>query len=165
MLCWLIEVVDDTISALHKSVRGSDPDAALYYLARMLQSGEDPLYIAVSKPASSSFCLLPLVLRTSLASPDHHLIRRRRPRIHKPSPFSSLDLHCGLRDRNARSTDTSRSLHNCSSASTQIYPSLSRAEQRICGLVGARRSKFTHSHPSPQCADEVDEGDGVWQGV
>ncbi|QSZ33281.1 hypothetical protein DSL72_002869 [Monilinia vaccinii-corymbosi] len=36
----------DTISAFHKSVRGGDPDAALYYLARMLQSGEDPLYIA-----------------------------------------------------------------------------------------------------------------------
>jgi putative ATPase len=34
------------ISALHKSVRGSDPDAALYYLARMLDAGEDPLYIA-----------------------------------------------------------------------------------------------------------------------
>ncbi|WP_409360657.1 replication-associated recombination protein A [Bartonella heixiaziensis] len=33
------------ISALHKSVRGSDPDAALYYLARMLDAGEDPLYI------------------------------------------------------------------------------------------------------------------------
>lgn len=36
----------DTISAFHKSVRGSDADAALYYLARMLQSGEDALYIA-----------------------------------------------------------------------------------------------------------------------
>lgn len=36
----------DTISAFHKSVRGSDPDASLYYLARMLQSGEDPLFIA-----------------------------------------------------------------------------------------------------------------------
>ncbi|ARQ01371.1 replication-associated recombination protein A [Pseudorhodoplanes sinuspersici] len=34
------------ISALHKSVRGSDPDAALYYLARMFDAGEDPLYIA-----------------------------------------------------------------------------------------------------------------------
>jgi putative ATPase len=34
------------ISALHKSLRGSDPDAALYWLARMLASGEDPLYIA-----------------------------------------------------------------------------------------------------------------------
>ncbi|CAG9980603.1 unnamed protein product [Clonostachys byssicola] len=36
----------DNISAFHKSVRGSDADAALYYLARMLQSGEDPLFIA-----------------------------------------------------------------------------------------------------------------------
>jgi putative ATPase len=36
----------DTISAFHKAIRGSDPDAALYYLARMIQSGEDPLYIA-----------------------------------------------------------------------------------------------------------------------
>ena len=36
----------DTISAFHKSIRGGDPDASLYYLARMIQSGEDPLYIA-----------------------------------------------------------------------------------------------------------------------
>jgi len=34
------------ISALHKSLRGSDPDAGLYWLARMLEGGEDPLYIA-----------------------------------------------------------------------------------------------------------------------
>ena len=34
------------ISALHKSMRNSDPDAAVYWLARMLESGEDPLYIA-----------------------------------------------------------------------------------------------------------------------
>ena len=34
------------ISALHKSLRGSDPDAALYWLARMLDAGEDPFYIA-----------------------------------------------------------------------------------------------------------------------
>ncbi|MCS7256877.1 MAG: replication-associated recombination protein A, partial [Thermomicrobium sp.] len=36
----------DTISALHKAIRGSDPDAALYWLARMLENGEDPLFIA-----------------------------------------------------------------------------------------------------------------------
>jgi putative ATPase len=34
------------ISALHKSIRASDPDAALYWLARMLEGGEDPLYVA-----------------------------------------------------------------------------------------------------------------------
>jgi putative ATPase len=36
----------NVISALHKSLRGSDPDAALYWLGRMIEAGEDPLYIA-----------------------------------------------------------------------------------------------------------------------
>jgi len=36
----------DAISALHKTLRGSDPDAALYWLGRMVEAGEDPLYIA-----------------------------------------------------------------------------------------------------------------------
>ena len=36
----------DLISALHKSMRGSDPDASLYWLARMIEGGEDPLHIA-----------------------------------------------------------------------------------------------------------------------
>ncbi len=40
------EAFYDQISALHKSVRGSDPDAALYWLARMLDGGCDPLYVA-----------------------------------------------------------------------------------------------------------------------
>ena len=41
-----LRFIDDTISALHKSIRGSDPHASLYYLSRMLSSGEDPLYVA-----------------------------------------------------------------------------------------------------------------------
>jgi putative ATPase len=40
------EAFYDQISALHKSVRGSDPDAALYWLCRMLDGGCDPIYIA-----------------------------------------------------------------------------------------------------------------------
>ncbi len=40
------DVFYDQISALHKSVRGSDPDAALYWLARMLDGGCDPGYLA-----------------------------------------------------------------------------------------------------------------------
>ena len=40
------DVFYDQISALHKAVRGSDPDAALYWFARMLDGGCDPLYIA-----------------------------------------------------------------------------------------------------------------------
>ncbi len=43
---WAGELHYDTISAFIKSVRGSDPDAALYYMARMLEGGEDPKFIA-----------------------------------------------------------------------------------------------------------------------
>src|SRR4030065_2846897 len=42
------------ISALHKSLRGSDPDAALYWLGGMLEAGEEPLYIARRRGRLSS---------------------------------------------------------------------------------------------------------------
>ncbi|MGO8048626.1 hypothetical protein ACC713_38440, partial [Rhizobium johnstonii] len=41
----ILRLVVDRGTALHKSVRGSDPDAALYYLARLFDAGEDPLYL------------------------------------------------------------------------------------------------------------------------
>jgi putative ATPase len=61
------------ISALHKSVRNSDPDAALYWLARMLESGEDPLYLArrMVRMASEDIGLAePNALAVTLAAKD-----------------------------------------------------------------------------------------------
>ncbi len=61
------------ISALHKSVRGSDPDAALYYLARMLVAGEDPLFIArrVTRMASEDIGMAdPQALQVALAAKE-----------------------------------------------------------------------------------------------
>jgi putative ATPase len=61
------------ISALHKSVRNSDPDAALYWLARMIESGEDPLYIArrMVRMASEDVGLAePAALGIALAAKD-----------------------------------------------------------------------------------------------
>lgn len=61
------------ISALHKSVRGSDPDAALYYLARMLSAGEDPLYLGrrLVRMASEDIGLAdPQALVITLAAKD-----------------------------------------------------------------------------------------------
>ena len=61
------------ISALHKSVRGSDPDAALYWLARMLSGGEDPLYVArrVVRMAVEDIGLAdPSVLTSALRAKD-----------------------------------------------------------------------------------------------
>jgi len=61
------------ISALHKSVRNSDPDAALYWLARMLECGEDPLYLArrMVRMASEDIGLAePGALAVTLAAKD-----------------------------------------------------------------------------------------------
>ncbi len=61
------------ISALHKSVRGSDPDAALYYLTRMLDGGEDPLYLGrrLVRMASEDIGLAdPNALQITLAAKD-----------------------------------------------------------------------------------------------
>ena len=61
------------ISALHKSMRGSDPDAALYWLARMLGGGEDPLYVArrLVRFASEDIGMAdPAALRMTLAAWD-----------------------------------------------------------------------------------------------
>lgn len=61
------------ISALHKSVRGSDPQAALYYLARMLTAGEDPMYLLrrLVRMASEDIGLAdPMALQQCLAAKD-----------------------------------------------------------------------------------------------
>jgi putative ATPase len=73
------------ISALHKSVRGSDPDAALYWLARMLQGGEDPRFLArritrmavedigLADPAAQRQCLDAWETYERLGSPEGEL--------------------------------------------------------------------------------------------
>ncbi|MFY0681724.1 MAG: replication-associated recombination protein A [Thalassovita sp.] len=73
------------ISALHKSVRGSDPDAALYWYARMLEGGEDPRYlarrlarmavedIALADPQALQFCLQAWETYERLGSPEGEL--------------------------------------------------------------------------------------------
>ena len=73
------------ISALHKSVRGSDPDAALYWLARMLEGGEDPRYLArritrmaiedigLADPQAQTLCLHAWEIYERLGSPEGEL--------------------------------------------------------------------------------------------
>jgi putative ATPase len=73
------------ISALHKSVRGSDPDAALYWFARMLEGGEDPRYLArritrmavedigLADPQAQAICLQSWETYERLGSPEGEL--------------------------------------------------------------------------------------------
>jgi putative ATPase len=79
------EAFYDQISALHKSVRGSDPDAALYWYARMLDGGCDPLYLARrvvrmasedignADPRALSLCLSAWDVQERLGSPEGEL--------------------------------------------------------------------------------------------
>ncbi|MGR3973154.1 MAG: replication-associated recombination protein A [Candidatus Rhabdochlamydia sp.] len=85
----LYDAHDDThhqlISALHKAVRGSDPDASLYWLARMLEGGESPLYlarritrmavedVALADPQALSLCLHAWETYERLGSPEGDL--------------------------------------------------------------------------------------------
>ncbi|MEQ8658180.1 MAG: replication-associated recombination protein A [Hyphomicrobiales bacterium] len=68
----------DLISALHKSVRGSDPDAALYWFARMLEGGEDPLFLArrIIRMASEDIGMAdPTALQTAMAAREaYHVL-------------------------------------------------------------------------------------------
>ena len=73
------------ISALHKSIRGSDPDAAIYWLARMLEGGEDPRYlfrrlsimavedISLADPQAQSVCLDAWQLYERIGQPEGEL--------------------------------------------------------------------------------------------
>ena len=73
------------ISALHKAVRGSDPEAALYWLARMLEGGEDPRYLArritrmavedigLAEPQAQAQCLAAWDVYERLGSPEGEL--------------------------------------------------------------------------------------------
>jgi putative ATPase len=73
------------ISALHKSVRGSDPDAALYWFARMLEGGEDPRFLArritrmavedigLADPQAQGICLEAWNIYERLGSPEGEL--------------------------------------------------------------------------------------------
>jgi replication-associated recombination protein RarA len=86
------------ISALHKSLRGSDPQAALYYLARMLTAGEDPLYvlrrlvrfasedIGLADPQALVICLAAKDSYDFLGSPKANSPSRKPASIAPPPP-------------------------------------------------------------------------------
>ena len=107
------EAFYDQISALHKSVRGSDPDAALYWFARMIDGGCDPLYIARrvvrmaseevgnADPRALTLCLNAWHVQERLGSPEGELAVPRpssiwpaRPRAMPSTP--PITPRCGM---------------------------------------------------------------------
>ena len=95
------------VSALHKSMRGSDPDAALYWLARMLSGGQDPLYVArrlvrfasedvgMADPAALQTALAAWSAYERLGSPEGELALAQAV-VHLATAPKSVALYRGL---------------------------------------------------------------------
>ena len=93
------------ISALHKSVRNSDPDAALYWLGRMLEAGEDPLYIArrvvrmavedigLADPQALSLCMAARDAVDFIGMPEGNLALAQAV-VYLSVPEIKRPLHC-----------------------------------------------------------------------
>ena len=127
------------ISALHKSMRNSDPDAAVYWLARMLEAGEDPLYIArrVTRFASED---------VGLADPH------RCGRL----PGLPLHRHAGMQ----RASDGGGGVY-VHGSQVQRHGRGIPGSEAGCAQTAGRAGAFEH----PQCAHGAHEGPGVRQGV
>ena len=124
------------ISALHKAIRGSDPQAALYYLARMLVAGEEPLYLLrrLTRAAVEDIGLAdPNALVQCLAAKDTYDFLG--------SPEGELGDRPGL----------PLSRHRA-----QIERRLHGAEERLAEREGDRLADAAEAHP--QRADQADEG-------
>ena len=131
------------ISALHKSVRGSDPDAALYYLARMLTAGEDPLFLARR--------LVRMAIEdVGLADPDalHQALAAKDTYDFLGSPEGELAL--------AQATIYIATAPKSNASYTAFGAAMKRAKET--GFAGAAQDH-------PECADQDDEGAGVWRGL
>ena len=131
------------ISALHKSVRGSDPDAALYYLARMFDAGEDPLYLGrrLVRMAVEDIGLAdPQALVVANAAKDAY--------DYLGSPEGELAFAAGLRLSRHRA-EIERRLHRLQGG----HP---RGQ-------GTRLAAAAQAHP--QRADQADEGRGLRRGL
>ncbi len=101
----------DLISALHKSVRNSDADAALYWLGRMLAAGEDPMYVArrvvrmavedigLAAPEALNLCLSARDAMHFLGSPEGESRPRAGRRLSRPRAQVQRRLHRLLRGR------------------------------------------------------------------
>ena len=131
------------ISALHKSVRGSDPDAALYYLARMLDAGEQPLYIGrrLVRMAMEDIGLAdPQALVVALAAKDAY--------DYLGSPEGELAL-----------AEAAVYLATAPK-SNAVYTRLRRGH---AGRQGGRLADAAEDHP--QRADQADEERGLRRGL
>ena len=149
----------NVISALHKSIRGSDPQAALYYLARMLVAGEEPLYllrrltraavedIGLADPQAMAQCLAAKDTYQFLGSPEGELAIAQACLYLATAPKSNAALKAwGAATRTARETGSLMPPQNILNAPT-----------RLMKEIGYGKG-YTYDHD----AEEGFSGDNYW---
>jgi putative ATPase len=137
------------ISALHKSMRDSDPDATLYWLARMLEAGDDPLYVArrIVRFASEDVGLAdPRALTLSLAAKEAvHFVGRPEADL----ALAEAALYCALAPKsNAIYAAWKRVLATIADGATDPVPMAIR--NAVTGLMAAegygKGYQYAHDH-------------------
>jgi putative ATPase len=158
------DIFYDQISALHKSVRGSAPDAALYWLARMVDGGCDPLYIArrVVRMASEDIGNAdPRALRLALDAWDVQE-RLGSPEGELAIAQAVAYLACAAKS-NAVYTAWKAAMEDAKqSGSLEVPVHLRNAPTRLMKELGyGRHYRYAHDEPEAFAAGEVYFPDGM----
>jgi putative ATPase len=147
----------DQISALHKSVRGSDPDAALYWLCRMLAGGCDPLYIARralrmasedignADPRALTLCLEACAVYERLGSPEGELAIAQ----------AIVFMACAAKSNAVYSAYNAATKDATSLGSLEVPLHLRNAPTRLMKDIGYGKGyRYAHDEPDAYAAGE-----------
>jgi len=147
----------DQISALHKAVRGSDPDAALYWLVRMLDGGADPLYMGrrIVRMASEDIGLAdPRALRMALDACETYE-RLGSPEGELALAESVLYLACAAKSNAAYVAYNSARKFIAEDGSRPVPPHLRNAPTRLMKDMGLGKDyRYAHDEPDAYAAGE-----------
>jgi putative ATPase len=154
----------DQISALHKSVRGSSPDGALYWLVRMLDGGCDPLYIARrvvrmasedignADPRALTLCLSAWDVQERLGSPEGELALAQ----------AVMYLACAAKSNAVYTAYNSARSHVRETGSLEVPVHLRNAPTKLMKELGYGRAyRYAHDEPEAYAAGEHYFPDGM----
>ncbi len=158
------DVFYDQISALHKSVRGSDPDAALYWLARMLDGGADALYlgrrlirmavedVGLADPRALQICLEACATYERLGSPEGELALAQ----------ATVFLACAAKSNAVYKAYNAARAFVAKDGSRPVPVHLRNAPTRLLKTMGHGRAyRYPHDEPEAYVANEQYLPDGV----
>ena len=141
----------DTISAFIKSCRGSDPDAAMYWLAKMLAGGEDPRFIArrLVILASEDVGLAdPQALPLTVAA--HHAVRFHRPARGRADAGARDAVHRDGAEKQFRHARARRGAQRVEKQPVQTIPSALRSKTGQANKRIGQGKGYDYSHDFPE---------------